>query len=943
MKKLAETLFVPSLLFMLFYSSPMWAQQSSFTIDYEKYILDNGLEVILHKDTSDPIVAVATLVHVGSNREKPGRTGFAHFFEHMSFNDSENAPRGANRKMIPELGGSRNGGTWSDGTIYYEVVPTDAFEKILWIDSDRLGFMINTVTEEALEREKQVVKNEKRQRVDNAPYGFTDEIKRAALYPPDHPYHWTVIGSLPDLQAATLDDVKEFYDQYYGANNATLVIAGDIDMAKTRELVDYWFGEIRRGPEVEPMSPQSVSLEKSRSLYFEDNFAKLPELRMVFPTVEEYHPDSYALQVLAEILSGSKKAELYKIIVEEKKLAPSVSTYNSGMELAGEFTFRVRANAGTDLDEVKAAIKEGLQRFEQTGVPESELRRVKAQIETMLYRGIETVLDKAFQLAIYNEYAGDPGYITIEAERLNAVTAEDVMTAYEKYIKDKPYVLTSVVPKGQLDLAINDAEQAEVWQEEFTEGGEHEEVSQGEEAVYDKTSTKNNRSEPPLGETPMLRAPEVWTTNLQNGIRVYGIEHKEVPLVTFDVTLKGGHWLDPLNKAGVSSLLADLMMEGTKTRTPAELEEAIGLLGASISISAGDEEMRISASTLAKNFQQTVDLVAEILLEPRWDENEFDRLKRELATQLKDRESNPAYVSAVAYRQLLYGDQHILGLPISGTPETTADISLDDLKSYYDKNVSPKVATIHVVGSANQALVETAFENLAASWSGSAVNFPTYALPKTELQNKLYFIDVPDAKQSVIRAGRLVLSAKDNDYNNLNYAIQVLGGGSSGRMFQLLRIEKGYTYGAYSFLDDTIEKASLTSYTSVRSNVTLESMQLMRELFVKYQETFGELEMQVTKNQIIKGNTRAFESLGAKQRLLQNMSKFERPANFVELNQKELLEMSLDDFHQLISTHVDEQNMVYLVVGDAATQFDQLASFNGDKPVMLDIYGRLHN
>src|SRR5687767_3633357 len=301
-------------------------KKEKFTLPYEKFTLQNGLEVILHEDHSDPIVAVATVMHVGSNREKPGKTGFAHFFEHMSFNDSENTPQGANRKLIPEWGGQRNGGTWSDGTIYYEVVPKDAFDKILWIDSDRLGFMINTVTKEALEAEKQVVKNEKRERVDNAPYGYTDEIIRTNLYPKEHPYNWTVIGSLPDLQAATLDDVKEFYNLYYGANNATLVIAGDINIAETKKKVERWFSEIRKGPEVSAMKPMPVKLDKTKSLSFEDNFAKLPELRMVFPTVENYHKDMYALDILGELLSGSRKSPLYKIIVEEKKLAPGVGS-----------------------------------------------------------------------------------------------------------------------------------------------------------------------------------------------------------------------------------------------------------------------------------------------------------------------------------------------------------------------------------------------------------------------------------------------------------------------------------------------------------------------------------------------------------------------------------------------------------------------------------------
>ena len=432
-------------------SDTVSSETKDFKIEYEKFTLDNGLEVILHEDHSDPIVAVATMMHVGSNREKPGKTGFAHFFEHMSFNDSENVPVGANRKMIPEWGGSRNGGTWSDGTVYYEVVPKDAFEKIMWIDSDRFGYMINTVTKEALEREKQVVKNEKRQRVDNAPYGYTDEIIRKNLYPEGHPYSWTVIGSLPDLQAATLEDVKEFYNKFYGASNASLVIAGDINIEETKDLVKKWFGEIPSGPKVEDLSFEPVKLDSVKALYFEDNFAKLPELRMVIPTVKEYHKDTYALNILGQLLSGSKKSPLYNVIVEEQKLAPNVSTYQNSSELAGEFVFRVRANADTDLDQVKLAIEEGLQKFENEGIKDKELKRIKAELETSLYQGVSTVLNKAFQLVQDNEFNGDPSYITQTAKLTNAVTGQDVMRVYNQYIKNQNYVMTSVVPKNQID------------------------------------------------------------------------------------------------------------------------------------------------------------------------------------------------------------------------------------------------------------------------------------------------------------------------------------------------------------------------------------------------------------------------------------------------------------------------------------------------------------
>ncbi|PKV51331.1 zinc protease [Aquimarina sp. MAR_2010_214] len=908
-----------------------------FKIDYEKFTLDNGLEVILHKDDSDPIVAVATMMHVGSNREKPGKTGFAHFFEHMSFNDSENTPVGANRKLIPEWGGTRNGGTWNDGTVYYEVVPKDAFEKILWIDSDRFGYMINTVTEAALEREKQVVKNEKRQRVDNAPYGYTDEIIRKNLYPEGHPYSWTVIGSLPDLQSATLDDVKEFYNQFYGASNGSLVIAGDIDIDKTKELVKKWFGEIRKGSDVKPLEPMPVTLESSKSLYFEDNFAKLPELRMIYPTVEEYHKDTYALGILGKLLSGSKKSPLYKILVEEKKLAPNPRSFQRSSEIAGEFSFIVRANAETDLDSVKTAINNGLRRFEKEGFTDNELKRIKAELETQLYKGFSTVLNKAFQLVQDNEFKGDPGYISETAKLTNAVTRDDIMRVYTKYIKDKNYVMTSVVPKNQLNLAVTDAQEAKVWVEEVKQDVASEEVEQGEEAVYEKTPSLHDRSEPDFGELPLFKSPEVWTGELSNGMKLYGIENNELPLVSFDIIIPGGHLLDPIEKSGMSSFMTSMMMEGTATKTSAELEEAIGLLGASINITSGTEEIRLKASCLAKNFEETIGLIEEILLQPRWDEKEYTRLKQALQTNLKGREASPQAIASINFNKLLYGSQNILGLPNSGTLETTENISLDDIKTHY-KNLSPQNATFHIAGNINKSRVKETLSSLASSWNTESVVIPKIEISEKDQAGHLYFIDVPESKQSVIFIGKLALSATNPEFNNLDYANEILGGGSSGRLFQTLRIQKGYTYGAYSVIRAQKNISPFFVVTSVRSNATLPSLKIIEEMITSYGESFSENDAEITKTKILKGSTRDYEALDDKLSILREMSKYNKPASFIEDDQKELIDMSELDFKSVISKHIEEDKMIYVVVGDKATQLEEVKKLN-KVVIELDING----
>ncbi len=910
---------------------------TEFTLDYEKFTLDNGLDVILHVDKSDPIVAVATVMHVGSNREVPGKTGFAHFFEHMAFNDSENVPVGANRKMIPEWGGSRNGGTWSDGTIYYEVVPKDAFEKILWIDSDRFGYMINTVTTAALEREKQVVKNEKRQRVDNAPYGYTDEIIRKNLYPAGHPYSWTVIGALPDLQAATLDDVKEFYNQYYGAANGSLVIAGDIDIEETKKQVKKWFGEIPSGPEVAPLKPMPVTLTETKSLSFKDNFAKLPELRMVFPTVENYNTDSYALQVLGQLLSGSKKSALYKKIVEEKKLAPNAGSYQSSNELAGEFIIRVRANEGVDLDDVKAAVEEGLEDFEKNGFTDNELERIKAELETQAYSGIATVLNKAFQLVNDNEFAGDPEQTIKDTAIIKNMTREEVMRVYNTYIKNKNYVMTSVVPKDSADLAVTDAEEASVWIEEVGAMAASEEVSQGDEAIYEKTASSYDRSEPAFGDAPLIEMPDVWTGKMANGLGLYGIENNELPLVNFNIIIPGGHKLDPNGKAGVASLMADLMNEGTATKTAAELEEAVGLLGSSIYIGSGSEDIVISGSSLSRNFAKTMEYVEEMLLQPRWEEAEFNRLKKELETSLKGREANPTAIAAINFNKLIYGDAHSYGVPTNGTLESIKDITLQDLKDFYN-NLSPQGANFHVVGNVDEAGAKKALQNISEKWSGDAIVLNEQALPAQDKAGNLYFIDVPNAKQSVLYIGKLAVNANDADAKKLDYANEILGGGSSGRLFQTLRIGKGYTYGAYSRIPERAEKAAFTINSSVRANATLPSLKIVEEMLQTYGSGFTQEDVDLTKNKIIKANTRAFESFGAKLGMLNRISKYGRSLDYVDQDQALLTGMQLEDFKSTINKYVDEKDMVYLVVGDKATQLKEVKKL-GKKVIELDIYG----
>ncbi|MCW9027851.1 MAG: insulinase family protein [Kangiella sp.] len=914
------------------------ADSVEFKIPFEKYQLENGLTVILHQDKSDPIVAMATIVHVGSNREQAGRTGFAHFFEHMAFNDSENVPQGANRKLIEELGGTRNGGTWTDGTMYYEVVPKDALEKLMWIDSDRLGYMINTVTDGALEREKQVVKNEKRQRVDNQAYGHTQHVIVKNLYPKDHPYNWTVIGDLDDLQAATLTNVKEFYSEYYGPSNATLVIAGDIDFDETKNMVQQWFGEIKQSTPVKDPEPMPVELKETKKLYHLDNFAKVPEIRLTFPTVEQYHKDSYALDALGEILSRGKRAPLYKLIVEEEKLAPSVAAYNSSNEIAGTFTIRVRANEGTDLDEVQKAIDSALARFEKEGFSEKDLQRIKARQETSFYNGISSVLSKAFQLGIYQEYAGDPAFIAKDIENIKSVTRDDVMNVYKQYIKDQNFIMTSFVPEDKPDLIADGSIKASVVEEKIVQGAEQ---SFDADAIadYEKTPTKHDRSEPPLGESPKVSIPQIEKSISDNGLEILSMQHNELPIVSFALRIDGGAWLESDGQYGTASLLAQLMNEGTASKTPEELEDAIGLLGASIEFDANNDSISVVGTTLARNYQATMDLLSEMLLEPRFDVKEFERLKAKQLNTIKQSEASPFAVASKAFYSQIYGSEHRAGIPLAGTSESVEGITLEDVKAFYNKALSPKNAAIHVVGQINHEQVKAGIKKLSKAWTGESIALPEYNEPKSFESPKVFFVDIPDAKQSVIIVGKRGLKGDDPDYYPFTVAQNRLGAGGSARLFQTLRIEKGYTYGAYTNIAKARFIAPFMAYSQVRANVTLESLEIFKELIGNYDETFTQQDLNITKNLLIKRSTREYETINNLLTMLNEVSKFDLPFDFIEKEQAQLEAMTVEQAKQIYQKYADEQEMIYVIIGDAATQLERVKEFGYGDPIMLDRKG----
>jgi zinc protease len=859
-------------------------------------------------------------------------------FEHLLFLESENLGKGGLDKLSARIGGSgANGSTNRDRTNYLQTVPNDALEKMLWAEADKLGWFINTVTEPVVEKEKQVVKNEKRQGVDNVPYGHTSYVIDKALYPAGHPYNWQVIGSLEDLQAAELKDVKEFFRRWYVPNNVTLVVAGDFDTAQAKKWVEKYFGEIKRGPEIEPLEKRPGVVEETVKFYHEDNFARLPELTMAWPTVEEYHADSYPLAVLAQYLSDGKKAPFYQVIVEDKKLAPTVQMFNATAELAGQFELSIRAFADKDLDAVAVAINVAFTKFEKEGIPLKDLNRIKAGQETQFYNSLSSVLGKGVQLAQGSIFAGDPGYITKEIDLIQAVTPADVVRVYEKYIKGRNYVATSFVPKGKPELALSGSKRAEVVEETIVQGAE-DAVDPNVEAEYEKTPSSFDRSvEPPYGPEPGVRIPAVWEQRLSNGMRVYGIENDEVPLVQFEIVIDGGQLLEDPNKVGVSNMMARMMTQGTKRKTPVELEEAIEQLGASINVFAGTEEITVRANTLARNYEQTVALVEEILLEPRWDEKEFDLIKQSTIAQIRQLEANPNAVAQLRYSELIYGKENIRSRSILGTNATINAITIDDLKAFYARSISPSVARMHVVGALDKAKIISQLESLNKRWAGRKVEIPVYKTPDPPAKAQVYFYDVPGAVQSVLRFGYPALAQTDEDYYPAVVMNYILGGGGfASRLTQELREGKGYTYGINSNFSGTNTPGPFTIQSGVRANVTLEAAQLVKSIVDEYPKTFSASDLATTKSFLIKSNARAFETAGAKLNMLDNISKYGWRPDYVKQREQIVRDMTVERIRELSGKYLDTGRMYWLVVGDAKTQLPRLKELGFGDPILIN-------
>lgn len=883
------------------------------SIPYEKYRLDNGLTVILHQDTSDPLVHVDVTYHVGSGREDIGKSGFAHFFEHMMFQGSINVADEEHFKIVTESGGTLNGTTNSDRTNYFQTVPSNQLERMLWLEADRMGYFLDAVTQEKFEVQRSTVKNERGQRVDNQPYGRTFEAIGEALFPEGHPYSWSTIGYLEDLDRASLDDLKSFFLRWYGPNNATLTIGGDIDREETLQLVEKYFGSIPRGAEVDDPDPVPYGVEEDRYFTEEDN-VPLARIDMVWPTVYVRHPDEAPLDVLMSILTEGKTSLLYEKL-EKPGIATTVGGFHYCRELACQFQIVALPNPAKDatLADLEAGIRQSLKDFEERGVLDDDLERVKNGVISDLVYGLESVSGKVRQLASNETFHNDPNLIGDDIDRYSNVTKADVMRVYETYVKDQPAVILSTVPTGGSEQAA--AEPTWSWPERTLP-----EAKPADPVEWSAPEDEFDRSVlPPSGENPATKAPDVFETTLSNGIPVLVARNDEVPTTTLQITLDVGQKDDPLELTGLAVNTAQYMADArTQNSTTEELSNRLAKLGSQFSISAGDTTTNLYVKTLTENLDATMDIVAERLFEPNFNDEDFARLKDQTIEGIKQSRKRPGPVADMVFSQRLYGQSDPTAYFGSGTLESVERITLADMKAHYERVFSPSIARIVAVSDLSSAELETALSPLA-DWSGETVEQVELSDAQDDYgAGEVFFVHKDDAAQSEIRIGYPALPYDaTGEYYRASLMNYPLGGNFNSRVNLNLREDKGYTYGARAGFNGGEDRGSYVARAAVRADTTADAItQFINEMEAYRDGGATEDDLAFTKSAIGQRDARAYETPRQKLGFLGRMQRYDLDPSFVEEQQAILQGLDLATVQSLAADMIKPDEAVIVVVGD---------------------------
>jgi zinc protease len=892
------------------------ANPGELKIAYEKWLLPNGLTIYVHEDHSDPIVHVEVTYHVGSARETPGKSGFAHFFEHMMFQGSENVGDEEHFKIVEGAGGDMNGTTNRDRTNYFETLPKNYLETALWLEADRMGFILDSVTQKKFEVQRSTVKNEKDQRITNAPYGRVDEIKGQILYPQNHPYNWPIIGYVEDLDRVDVDDLKNFFMRWYGPNNASLVVSGDVNPTEVINLAMKYFGSIPRGPEVKKQRVEPVRLADNVYANYGDNIV-LPMTYMVFPSVPEYHPDEPALEILGTVLGQGNNSVLYQQLVKTEKVFQAFS-FNLTSELAGEFTFQILSYPAfmqEDKTSVEELVKNALLEFEKTGATDEDIARAIGAIETQFISAMQSIGGKSSILSQWHYVLPNKSMnLTEDLARYKKVTKDDVMRVYRQYVKGKYAAIVNVFAKEK------DATSAKEETKLATSSGKASSELEYKGLSYKRPTDNFDRSKrPEIKGTVTPVVPTVYKSSFDNGMKIIGTQNNELPLVTLIMNLRGGNIVmnDP-NKSGLASLTAAMMEESTENYTAEQFSSEMSKIGSSISFSAARDYTMVFVTCQKKNLDRTLQLLEEKLLRPKFTSDAFRLNQKQLAEQINSMRVQAGDLAGKAYARLLYG-KSILAEPTIGTIKTIKGMSVKDVQLYYDKYYSPSVATLVIVGDVSEGEIIPKLGFLK-KWAAKPVTMPVFNMAPAvkSKQPTIYLVDKYKASQSEIRIGRMALPY---DYNGKFFKSTVmnypLGGNFNSRLNLNLREDKGFTYGIRSGFNGTKELGTYTISVSVRSTSTdsaIKEINLEVNKFIA--SGIEQEELDYAKKSLSQSDAMKYETPFDKASFLGQLVNYDLPTGYIDEQNKILNALTKEELNALAKELLPLDNMIYVVVGD---------------------------
>jgi zinc protease len=896
---------------------------------FEKYKLANGLDVIIRQDRRLPMVAVDLWYHVGPANEEKGRTGFAHLFEHMMFQCSKHVPCDQHFQILEGAGATDiNGTTDYDRTNYFETVPASQLELALWLESDRMGYLLDKVDQAALANQQDVVRNERRQSVENQPYGLADEAMVQSLFPQGHPYFGNVIGSHEDIQAAKLEDVQRFFRQYYAPNNASLAIVGDIDPVQTKALVQKYFGTLKRGPAVPPIKAQTPKITAERRKVVPSR-VELPRVYMAWITPPFYKPGDADADIAATILGGGRSSRLYKRLVYEKQIAQNVSAQQYSLTLGSIFQVEVTGRPGKTAEELEKALDEEIATLRATPPQMTEVQRARNTIETNIVGGLESLGGfggVADRLNAYNHYLGTPDYLQQDIARYRAVTPASLQAFAKQYLTPTSRVVIHAIP-GQPQAG------AQVPTPPAPKAGE----GAGAQSVNADEPWRATMPKGAAAKTLQLPTPQSVT--LSNGLTILLNERRELPVVAASLVLNTGSDTNPADKPGLANFVAAMLDEGTATRNALQIADQVAQLGASLSTGSSMDATTISGRSLTKNFGELLTLMADVTLHPSFPAEELERQRAQRIGQLVQQRDNPAQVAAQVTGAVLFGSRHPYGFSELGTEASVKAITRADLTSFWQQNFVANNAALVVAGDISLAEVKAAAEKALGTWQRGTPARPTLQPPATPAP-RIVIVDKAGSPQTQLRVATLGAPRSSPDFRPMQVMNLALGGSFASRINLNLREEHGYSYGAYSQFVFRRSGGLFQAYGGVRTDATAPATtEFLKEVRGAVERPIAGAELQRAKDALTNSLAGAFETSADAVGNFSNIFMYDLGLDYYTKYAQQVNAVTADQALAAAKKYLVPANMVIVAVGDRKVIEPELAKLNVGKIEVRDAEG----